>query len=300
MDTAQTLRAATAADAEDILALNLVHDLLTVGEPNTTLEEIETDLGNPTLVSAVLEGTDGELIGYVWVDCPPTYNLTWAAYVVRPAAAERASQTLVDWLVAKAHELGPGRPVHAFCDSQDLTSQRLYEQAGGSVVRRFLRMGIAFDAPPKPPGPVPGLEIRAVTSTEADLRTMHRLIDTSFVDHFSHESEPYEEWHSLIVEGPFSDLGLWWLATVDGVPAAGLIANVPGEYGYVDALGTLREYRGRGVGSALLLTAFGEFYRRGLRRAVLGVDSDSPTGAVGLYESLGMTRERVGLRYEIK
>jgi len=46
--------------------------------------------------------------------------------------------------------------------------------------------------------------------------------------------------------------------------------------------------RRRGVGHALLLRAFVDFHERGFRRVVLGVDAESPTGAVGLYESAGM------------
>jgi ribosomal protein S18 acetylase RimI-like enzyme len=38
----------------------------------------------------------------------------------------------------------------------------------------------------------------------------------------------------------------------------------------------------------LLLHAFRELRARGKQRVGLGVDADSPTGAVALYESVGM------------
>ena len=47
-------------------------------------------------------------------------------------------------------------------------------------------------------------------------------------------------------------------------------------------------FRGRGLGRALLLHAFTQFRHQGLTRAGLGVDSESPTGANKLYESVGM------------
>jgi mycothiol synthase len=299
MNPIGTLRPASDADADAILALNLVRDLAVVGEPATTIAEVEADLACETIASAVLDGAEGDLVAYVWVDRPVSHSRTWGSYVVRPGTSEEVEHRLVDWLVATARDLGPGRPIHTFCDSSDHTARRLYEQAGGEIVRRFWRMGIGFDGPPAPPALPPGVEIRGVESTPDDLRTMYRLIDTSFLDHFGYESETYEEWREFTVDGAFSDLSLWRIATVDGEAAAGLIANAPAGYGYVDALGTLRQFRGRGVGRALLLASFGEFYRRGLRRAVLGVDSTSPTGAVGLYESVGMTAEHLGLRYEL-
>ena len=41
-------------------------------------------------------------------------------------------------------------------------------------------------------------------------------------------------------------------------------------------------------GTALLTHSFGEFQRRGKLSAELGVDAESMTGAVGLYERAGM------------
>ena len=56
--------------------------------------------------------------------------------------------------------------------------------------------------------------------------------------------------------------------------------------GWVDQLAVAREHRGRGLARALLQHAFGETWRRGLRRA--GLSTDSRTGARGLYEHVGM------------
>jgi ribosomal protein S18 acetylase RimI-like enzyme len=58
--------------------------------------------------------------------------------------------------------------------------------------------------------------------------------------------------------------------------------------GWVNTLGVLRPWRRKGVGMALLLHSFNEFYRRGWRKAGLGVDASSLTGATRLYERAGM------------
>ena len=58
--------------------------------------------------------------------------------------------------------------------------------------------------------------------------------------------------------------------------------------GWIGALGVRRAWRGQGLAKALLLHSFREFHRRGKRRVGLGVDSENPTGATKLYESVGM------------
>ncbi|GAB3939098.1 GNAT family N-acetyltransferase [Kribbella albertanoniae] len=58
---------------------------------------------------------------------------------------------------------------------------------------------------------------------------------------------------------------------------------------YVGQVGTRREYRGRGLARAALAKVLAEGARAGYQRASLGVDADNPTGALGLYESLGFS-----------
>jgi mycothiol synthase len=72
-----------------------------------------------------------------------------------------------------------------------------------------------------------------------------------------------------------------------------VVRNEPNrrEGGMVAAIGVRRPWRGRGLGRALLLHTFGEFRRRGVNRITLGVDSENPTGATKLYESVGMRVE---------
>uniref|UniRef100_UPI003B3B8EB1 GNAT family N-acetyltransferase n=1 Tax=Nakamurella sp. TaxID=1869182 RepID=UPI003B3B8EB1 len=56
---------------------------------------------------------------------------------------------------------------------------------------------------------------------------------------------------------------------------------------YVDYIGVLGNARGRGVGKGLLRTVIADAARRGRDRVGLEVDADSPTGADGLYTSMG-------------
>ena len=59
------------------------------------------------------------------------------------------------------------------------------------------------------------------------------------------------------------------------------------EGSYVDYIGVHRRARGRGVAKSLLHTVIADAARRGRNRVGLEVDADSPTGADGLYASMG-------------
>ena len=76
----------------------------------------------------------------------------------------------------------------------------------------------------------------------------------------------------------------------DGDEIAAALRGEPdrGGAGWVGAIGVRKPWRKRGLGLALLLHAFGEFYRRGQPRIGLGVDAQNPTGATRLYERAGM------------
>jgi mycothiol synthase len=299
MNVAGTIRDATEDDAEAILDLSLLSDIADIGEPDTTIELIRADLVGD-MAGAVIEDVDGSLLGYAWVDYEAGHAKTWGDITLRPGVGAAVAPVLLDWLRAKAQELGPGLPTHTFAGSTNLVKQRLYDEAGGKVIRRFFRMGVELDDAPPPAVPpmADGVEIRGVT-TDADLHTMYEIVDVAFLDHFAHESGTYEKWAQHSFEGVAGDLSLWWLATVDGVPASGIYGSLLPAAAYVDTLGTLSAYRGKGLGRALLLTAFAEFHRRGFRKVVLGVDATNPTGALGLYESVGMKAEHRGLRYEL-
>ena len=74
------------------------------------------------------------------------------------------------------------------------------------------------------------------------------------------------------------------------------LVTVQATIGWVDHLGIRRPWRGRGLGMALLLRSFAEFYQRGMHKVGLNVDTESLTGANRLYDRAGM---RTVNRYHI-
>ena len=61
---------------------------------------------------------------------------------------------------------------------------------------------------------------------------------------------------------------------------------------YVNKVGTLPDHRRRGLAAALLRIAVRSYRDAGYGRASLDVDSENPTGALGLYESIGFATDQ--------
>ncbi len=70
--------------------------------------------------------------------------------------------------------------------------------------------------------------------------------------------------------------------------------------GWVTTLGTLASHRKRGIASAMVLTACHAFRDAGFNHALLGVDSESPTGAYRLYQQLGFTELNRSVQHQLE
>lgn len=71
-------------------------------------------------------------------------------------------------------------------------------------------------------------------------------------------------------------------------------------FGYTDVLGTRRAYRGRKAALAALAASMRAFADDGMQAAVLDVDTENPSGAHGLYASLGYVKEHGSRMYSIE
>jgi ribosomal protein S18 acetylase RimI-like enzyme len=163
--------------------------------------------------------------------------------------------------------------------------ERLCEGVGG------LAHGI--DLPPEIPAPAwpEGVEVR--TFREEDAHEVKDLLDLAYKEEFHHTAAAFENWRRFMLEDPMFDPEAWFLAVAEGQIVA---AALNWDEGYVKDLVVHPDWRGRGLGKALMLQTFGEFSRRGLTRVTLKTDSNNPTGAWRLYERVGMKTERT---YEI-
>jgi mycothiol synthase len=293
------LRAASPADAAELLRLIEICDTAEIGAPDYSLEDVEDDLGRPSWTGWVLEGDDG-FVAYCWTDWQAGKPWVNAEVRVRPGEPAVIGDELLDVVRRHAATIDRSLPMRVFSVAGATAARSRLDAAGGRVIRHYWRMVLEI-----PDGEVPepvlpaGVTVEQPDDARDELQVVHRVIDTAFLDHFGSSATEFDEWLERQRTSPGADLGLWWLARVDGEPAAVLIGRMWPECGWVQGLGTLREFRGRGLGHALLRTSFTEFNRRGYRSVALSVDAANPTGAVALYESVGMRRSYEAVLYEL-
>lgn len=144
------------------------------------------------------------------------------------------------------------------------------------------------------PDPPRGIKIRAYKNRDA--RAVHRVIDAAFSEWPGRDPDPFESWANVLRHPAFAP-ELSPLA-FDGGELVGVLLGYDypeaGE-GWIQQLATEANHRHRGIATALLGTAFASFRERG--RTTAGVSTDSRTGALDLYERVGMRVERSYTRY---
>ncbi|MDQ2688690.1 MAG: GNAT family N-acetyltransferase [Chloroflexota bacterium] len=151
-----------------------------------------------------------------------------------------------------------------------------------------------LEAPPLPDG----IELRPATRDQ--YRTLWEASAEAFRDHWGETEWVEADWVRFEQDPDNADPALWRIGW-DGDQVAGVIMTNPEHeenerYGrarvYVASVSVRRPWRRRGLARALLASSLVAAREAGFTSASLGVDSDSPTGATALYESLGFRPER--------
>jgi len=134
------------------------------------------------------------------------------------------------------------------------------------------------------------------------LRTAH---NAAFADHFGSVAVDADAWVHRTRSRHFRPTCSAAAATADGAVVGYLLAE---EYEadtaatgvrelYVGTLGTVRDWRGRGVAGALLAHALATAAPEGYGRSSLTVDAGNPTGALGVYARAGYVLLRRDVTY---
>jgi ribosomal protein S18 acetylase RimI-like enzyme len=187
--------------------------------------------------------------------------------------------------------------IHAAAPEPDAAARALFESRGYREVRRFWEMAIELTEEPPEPVLPPGLVVDELHDDE--YRAFYETLNEAFAEHWGWHPTPFEEWLELRRGQHRDERGPIWFVVRDGDELAAVTRNdlsVAGG-GYVGAIGVRPAWRGKGLGKALLLRTFAEFWRRGTTRVTLDVDSENPTGAVKLYERVGMQVESCGVAF---
>lgn len=280
-------------------------DVALYDEPIATVQDIledwsssEVDLDLDTVVVEV----GGRIVGYVSLVKAVSPELQRAYGGVHPDHIGRGiGSFLVDWSERRALERS-GRPkttLRHWIEVADEGALELVERRGYRFARRFWNMWRALDESLEDPPAIEGVTIRPFQRGR-DERATHDVFQSAFRNHWGFTPESYEEGASARWEAEWFRPDLSFVAAAgDEAVGASINSERLGD-GFVDDLAVLEEWRGRGIAEALLRTSFRLFKERGFARAGLMVDSDNSTGAVRLYERVGMKAHQSLVVYDRK
>jgi mycothiol synthase len=279
-----TVRPTNAEEAPAVKAVLDEHARASFGEPELSEEEIRSWFAQRNFEFRVAE-RDGELVGYLDVHLLESGRFPADVRTVDPDAALL--------LLAEARRIGREREasvVRSFVQGDDPVIRPVLEEAGWVPIRHSFQMRIDLDEDPPEPAWPDGLRPR--TPREGEEERIHEAHMDAFADHWEHQRYSFEDWRAYNVGRVGADLSLWWVVD-DGDELAAVSLNRwhfsgDPQFGWIDVLGVRPEWRRRGLATALLLHTFRDFRRRDATRVGLGVDGENTTGAVRLYEQVGM------------
>ena len=298
-------RPATLDRLDDIVALSAAMAAVDHPEWSEPREEIE-ELLTLSFVDIARDTLIGELAGRVVAFGqalapfePETIVRSVLLGGVHPEFRGRGiGRSLLAWLegrgrqqlAASALDL-PGW-LMAYSQDRNPAAARLFERAGFPTVRYFAQLERGLD------GPIPELELPAplrMVNASLELSAATRAAKNSaFRDHWGSQPTPLEAWDNFMTAST-RRLDLSFLA-LDGDEVVGLVildvneddwARQGYSSSYISLVGVVAPWRRRGVAPALLAASLRASRDAGLERTALDVDSENPTGALGLYTGMG-------------
>ena len=301
-----TLRPPVMADAQGVADLIAARDIADYGSTDASVEEVQNYWEAPRFDlqqdARLIVASDGLIVGYEEVYPRSDERLEYDGYV-HPRETGRGFGTL---LLRWAEERARQRVAEMQTTGQvilrgntaavDQNASAMFKAEGFASVRQFWRMEVEMTSPPDWPAWPAGITVRAMR-LEHDERVVHAVIEEAFADHWGYVPRSFEDWEQAVLQSDGFDSALTFMA-FDGHEVAGVVVNRYRDIAWVWQLAVRRAWRKRGLGLALLLHSFNEFYQRGDRAVGLGVDAQSLTGATRLYEKAGMRVTRRVDTYE--
>ncbi|MDI6024358.1 GNAT family N-acetyltransferase [Leucobacter sp. UT-8R-CII-1-4] len=311
-------RSAALSDVPDIYALITAAASVDSPKDSTTLEEVDLALRSSNFSesrfrletdTALGFGQDGSLIAFATVKLAEPGEREVEASLdgtVHPAwRGKGVGRSLLAWQEKRARELlrtdQSGLPgmIHLGARETCADHLALYRAAGFHPERWWMDLR-------RPLGDLPALRSLPEGMMMSEFKAgyserVRKAINDAFRDHWSTQAISPEQWESEGNLAAFSaSCSRVVLAKTGRWPrkkrvVAALLSEIRPEdwalhgesFGYISAIGVVRDARGQGLSSALIIEALHAFSNRHLDSAMLSVDSVNPSGALAMYERLG-------------
>ncbi len=296
---------------------SLLKRMAAVDEPDwvETAEDLKHSLSsskdNPLLDTVMGIDRNGIALAFALVTKNPGSTLLHGSGGVDPTCRGRGIGTaLMEWQAARgierlAEDNAAEGVLRAYVEERNAGQESLFNSDGGEVVRYFTEMTrpLGEELPDVPLAD--GFEF--VTFSEDISDAIRRAHNDAFRDHWGSEPRDEESWHFTITHPEFKpDWSIAVMDTSSGEIAAYQMASfnaasaerVGRREGYTELLGVRRQWRGHRLAPALLAESMRRFRGGGMDNAGLGVDTENPSGALGLYERLGYAATQRSMVFE--
>ena len=283
LPTGLTSRPLAMADARAVFEVMAAQEQQDIGKVAIEEADILADWERPSY--DVGAGTVGVLDGDRLVAYAEHLGGDKGDAAVHPAYRGRGIGTaLAHWMQRQARAAGAsvvGMPVPQGSDGDRLLAALGYH-VRWEMWELYLPEGAAIPERPLPDG----YALREATPD--DHPVCWAVLEDAFLEWAERERQPYDDFLSSVVGR--QGFEPWHLRVVTD-PAGEVVGacNVllfGGDEGYVNKVATRADQRGRGLGQALLVDAFAAARAHGATHS--GLATDSRTGALSLYEKVGM------------
>jgi ribosomal protein S18 acetylase RimI-like enzyme len=275
----------TAADLDAVFAVAAAQQRHDIGRVDVESADFEADWGRPsfdfaTMTLGVYDGgrlvAFGELLGANRGEAGvlPEYRRRGIGTALARWMEEAAREHGYDWI---------GGPVPRGSDGDRLLEKLGYVVRWTSWVLQLPEGAIV----PHRELP-PGYAIRAATPD--DYEAVWNVVEDAFLEWSVREREPFEDFLAVTVRRPGHEPWMLRVVTSPSGEVVGtamlVLAGDPVQEGYIERLAVRKDERGQGLAQALLVDAFEQGRQHGAPRS--GLSTDSRTGALSLYEKVGM------------
>ncbi len=216
-------------------------------------------------------------------------------------------QAMVQWcekrlmVIADEHPQDSKRLLQTYSSAFKPAFNQILESLGYEAVRFFIEMSRTLEGIPMAELPE-GIEVREVK--EEDKRKIWDANVEAFRDHWGY-SPPTEEDYISYKGSKYWQPELWQVAW-DGDEVVSSVMNyIDYDFnrkfgrnrGWTENISTRRAWRRRGIAKALIVLSMHMHKAKGMTEVALGVDTNNPSGALKLYQSLGYEKERTMMTY---
>jgi mycothiol synthase len=278
---------------EQGISIAELRDSYNSGDPEKILKNI-----------CLWKDTDDRLIGYSQLRITEPSQLIEGNlhFIIHPNdRSDNLESQIFDWSKLRLQEVNTetGVPVKLCCDLHEHDRYRttIIKQHGFTIDRYFLRLERSLSES-IPEAKFPNGFTLGFVNGERDAEAVVDLYNNSFIDAWNFHPLTVDDLKrrfdnktnrrelDLVAVGSDGTLVTWFLANFS--PSQN--ERNGRKEGWIEFLGTRRGFRKMGLGRAMLLSGLHQLKKIGLETARMCVDTENPSNALNLYESVGFSK----------